>query len=277
MAFWDFLRRKRVPRLNVAHDLGSGPSVVLLHGIASSSVTFDNLIPLLLKRYRVIAIDLLGFGSSPSPTEATFTLEEHVQALRKTLASLRLTGPVTIVGHSLGALIAARFSAAHPSGISHLILVAPPVSVPSDTVLDPLERLQVDVLRSMYDFMRHNPAFTAAGAKALSHLLPIANVVDVSPENWRAFSLSLEHCIESQTTVTDIAQVSAPIDLMYGTLDPFVTPAGIRIIERMRGVATTRVEGMDHLIRPRFAQEIVQVIDNPSPPTGLIRLVGSPN
>jgi len=46
------------------------------------------------------------------------------------------------------------------------------------------------------------------------------------------------------------------------------------VIERMRGVATTRVEGVDHVIRPKLAKALVKVIDNPSPPTAPIKLVG---
>jgi len=100
---------------------------------------------------------------------------------------------------------------------------------------------------------------------------PIKNLIEVSAKNWEAFSLSLENCIESQTTITDLAQVTAPIDLVYGTRDPFLVPAGLRVIERMRGVTTTRVEGGDHVIRPKLAEALARVIDNPSPPTGLIK------
>jgi len=270
----EFFGLRRPPLLHVAHDSGEGHAVVLVHGIASSSVTFDNVIPLLQGRYRVIAIDLLGFGQSPVPERCAYTLEEHVAALTRTIRSLRINGRITLVGHSLGALIAARLAAEEPGLISQLVVVAPPVYVPGETVIDPLERLQIDALQGLYDFMRTNPAFTSAGAKALSRLSPIKNVLEVSERNWRAFSLSLEKCIESQTTMTDIAQVKAPIELVYGTRDPFLAQAGLRVLERMRGVATTRVEGMDHLIRPRFAREIVRLIDNPSPPTKPIRLLG---
>ena len=271
----DALGLRKTPLLHVAHDAGEGHAVVLVHGIASSSVTFENVVPLLSGRYRVIAIDLMGFGNSPSPLSSNYTLEEHVRALKRTILSLRIKGRITLVGHSLGALISARFAAENPTMLSQLVLVAPPVYVPGDTVIDPVERLHIDALRRLYDFMRSNPAFTSASAKALARLSPIKNIVAVNEQNWRAFSLSLEKCIESQTTMTDIAQVRVPVELVYGTRDPFLAPAGLRVVERMRGVATTRVEGMDHLIRPRFAKEIVRVIDNPSPPTKPIRLVKS--
>jgi hypothetical protein len=104
-------------------------------------------------------------------------------------------------------------------------------------------------------------------------LLPIKDALEVTPRNWRAIKLSLERCIESQTTVTDIAQVKVPVDLIYGTRDPFMAASGLAVIERMRGVSTTRVPGEDHLIRPGLAKEIVHLIDHPSPPTRPIRLV----
>lgn len=273
MGIRKFFRRSKHPLLHVAVDRGHGPAVVLIHGIASSSVTFDNLVPLLVSRRRVIAIDLLGFGLSPSPPDATYTPDEHVAALATTIKSLRISGPITVVGHSLGALIAARYVAEHPAKIGHLVLVAPPVYVPGDTVLDPFERLQMDAYGRLYDFMRSNQGFTEASAKALSRLLPIRNALEVSEHNWRAISLSLEKCIESQTTVTDIAQVTAPVDVIYGTRDVFVPPAGVRFIERLRGVATTRVEGEDHLVRPGLAKEIARLVDSPSPPTTPVRVV----
>ncbi|HXR44726.1 MAG TPA: alpha/beta fold hydrolase, partial [Pseudolysinimonas sp.] len=79
---------RRAPLLHVAADRGSGPVVVLLHGIASSSVTFENVIPLLEPTHRVIALDLLGFGESPAPPDAEYTLGEHAACVDRTLRSL---------------------------------------------------------------------------------------------------------------------------------------------------------------------------------------------
>jgi len=271
MGFREWWEASRAPLLHIAVDEGAGPPVILLHGIASSSsVTFIHAVPLLVPRHRVIAIDLLGFGKSPNPPDSGFTLEEHVQALARTIKSLRLRTPVTLVGHSLGALIGTRYAAENRRLVSHLVLVAPPVYMPGNTVIDPVERMQMDAYRWLYDYMRSNRSFTTAGARALSLLSPIKNLLDVDESNWRAFTLSLEKCIESQTTVTDLAQVKAPIDLLYGTRDPFLAPSGLRVIERMRGVSTTRVEGQDHVVRPRMAEEIMRVVDNPSPPTGVV-------
>lgn len=268
---WPF---RRTPPLHVAHDAGKGPPVLFLHGIASSSVTFDHVIPELTPSHHVVALDLMGFGHSVAPADAQFTLDEHVDAVVTTLQRLTVKKPLTLVGHSLGSLIAVRLASKYPKYVKHLVVVSPPVYLPSDTMADPLDRAQMDVYQRLYHFMRDNPGFTQTAAHALERISPIRGLVDVSEDNWRAFSLSLERCIESQSTVTDLAQVHAPIDLIYGTLDPFLAPSGLRVIERMRGVATTRVEGVDHVIRPKMAAEVVRIIDDPSPPTAPIRLVG---
>jgi len=271
MGFREWWVASRAPLLNIAVDEGAGPPVILLHGIASSSsVTFIHAVPLLVPRHRVIAIDLLGFGKSPNPPDSGFTLEEHVQALARTIRSLRLKTSVTLVGHSLGALIGIRYAAENRRRVSHLVLVAPPVYMPANTMIDPVERMQMDAYRWLYDYMRSNQSFTTAGARALSRLSPFKNLLDVDESTWRAFSMSLEKCIESPRTLTDLAQVKVPIDLLYGTRDPFLAPSGLRVIERMRGVSTTRVEGQDHVVRARMAEEIMRVVDNPSPPTAVV-------
>lgn len=271
---WTLWPFRRKPTLHVASDSGTGQPVVLLHGIASSSVTYEYVMPQLTNRRRVIALDLLGFGRSVAPADSRFTIDEHVDAVVRTLEKRAVSQPFTLVGHSLGALISLRLAVRFPKMVGHLVLVAPPVYLPSDTIADPIERVRMDAYLKLYDFMRQNPEFTKSAAQAMERISPIRNLVDVSESNWRAFSLSLEKCIESQTTVADLAQVRCGIDLIYGTLDPFIAPAGIRVVERMRGVATTRVEGVDHVIRPKLAKELVKIIDNPSPPTAPIKLVG---
>ncbi|HEV8013323.1 MAG TPA: alpha/beta hydrolase, partial [Pontimonas sp.] len=229
MGIREFLWGTRAPKLHVAVDEGAGHPVILLHGLASSSATYDLVVPLLRDNHRVISIDLLGFGQSPAPATASYTLEEHVEAVERTIRSLKLTGRATLVGHSLGSLIAARYAARNPSLLSHLILVSPPIYLPGETVLDPLERFQMEAYRKLQNYMRTNRNFTEAAARAASLLVPMKGGLEVTEKNWRAVSMSLENCIETQTAVTDLAQVRIPVDAIWGTRDPFMAPAGLRI------------------------------------------------
>jgi pimeloyl-ACP methyl ester carboxylesterase len=272
MGWWPFGRGK-TPPLHVDTFGDSGSQIVLLHGIASSSVSFEHLIPLVSTTHRVSAVDLLGFGQSVAPPTATFTLDEHVDALALTVDRIRLRGAFTLVGHSLGALIAIRFAARYPQRVSHLVLIAPPVYLPKEHMADPVARIRMDLYYRLWDYLRHNPEFTSKASKTLDRMMPVRNSLEVTKDNWRAFSLSLENCIEDQTTLTDLAQVKAPIDLVYGTADPFVRPSAIEFIERLRGVATTRVDGADHVLRPKMMNIVAGLIDNPSPPTEPVRLV----
>ena len=272
MAWWQFFRGKKPP-LHVSSFGDSGSPVVLLHGIASSSLSYEHLIPLIEKNHRVAAVDLLGFGQSTAKANAQFTLEEHVEALRLTLDRKRIRGRFTLVGHSLGALIGIRFAALYPSRVSHLVLIAPPVYLPKEQITDPVARIRMDLYYRLWDFLRHNPEFTSKAAKTLDRMMPVQNSLEVTPESWSAFSMSLKNCIEDQTTLTDLAQVRVPIDLVYGTADPFVRPSAIDFIERMRGVATTRVDGVDHVLRPKLMKAVAALIDNPSPPTEPLKLV----
>jgi pimeloyl-ACP methyl ester carboxylesterase len=260
MGFFDWFRRPRGPLLHVAGDEGTGPVVILVHGIASSSVAFEKLVPLLVDGHRVISIDLLGFGESPAPENASYTLEEHVDALARTIDSLRLDGRFVLVGHSMGGLVSTRYASMHPRKLSKLVLVSPPVYVSPSAIGDPRDRAAMGLYLRAYEFLRTNKQFTIRNAAILAMLSPIRNVLEVSERNWNAFVLSLENLIESQTTISDLAAVTVPVEVIYGTLDPFLTPAGLRIIEQLRGVTVHKVEANDHIIRKRLARVVATAI-----------------
>ena len=251
---------RRPPLLHVAFDQGEGPAVVMIHGIASSSVTFDNVIPLLVPAHRAITIDLLGFGGSPSPDDSEYTVEEHVAALARTIDSLKLRGRFVLVGHSMGSLIAARYAATRGARLRGLVLVSPPIYLSPLAIGSRRDRTAMGLYLRVYEYLRSNKDFTIRAAAGLSRLSPIKNLLDVSETNWRAFVLSLQNSIESQTSVSDLASVRVPVEVVYGSLDLFLAPSGIRVVEQLRGVTVHRVDGGDHIIRPRMARVVATAI-----------------
>jgi len=234
--------------------------VVLLHGIASSTATFEKLLPLIQDGHRCIAFDLLGFGESPAPPDAQFTIEEHVAAIDRTIRSLKLKQPFTLVGHSLGSLLAARYASIRQKDVAHLVLVSPPVYLAPSELGDKRVRAQVGAYLKVYEFMRANKEFTIAASGQLVKLFALGKTLDLTERNWNAFSLSLQHCIESQTTVSDIASVEAPIDVVYGGFDQFMAPGAMKILERMRGVTIHKVDVADHVMRPRLARAVAETL-----------------
>ena len=257
MGWW---ATRGAPLLHVAIDEGEGPVVILVHGIASSSITFQELVPHLSQAHRVIAVDILGFGGSPHPEKAQYTIDDHVRSLDATIRSLRLRAPFVLVGHSLGSLISSRYAAEHPSSVAKLVLVSPPVYLTPSAFGDPRDRAAMGIYMKVYEYLRANKNFTMRAARDLNRLSPIRNLLDVSEENWNAFTLSLQNAIESQTTISDVARVRVPVEIIYGTLDPFLMPSGIRILEAMRHVTVHRVDRGDHIIRKGFAKKVAKLI-----------------
>ena len=251
---------RRVALLHTAIDEGDGPVVILVHGIASSSITFHELVPIIGAKHRVIALDLLGFGQSPAPEHAQYTIEDHVRSLHRTIRSLRLRAPYTLVGHSLGALISSRYAADFPKEVAKLVLVSPPIYLAPASLGDPRDRAAMGLYLKAYEYLRENKTFTMRAARGLDRLSPIRHVLEVSERNWIPFVNSLRYAIESQTTVSDIARVRVSVDIVYGALDPFLMPASMKIVERMRHVTIARVDANDHVIRRRLARAVATAI-----------------
>ncbi|MFT2815499.1 alpha/beta fold hydrolase [Leifsonia sp. A12D58] len=259
--------RTRPPLLHIATDDGQGPVVILVHGIASSSVTFVEVIPLLTANHRVIAVDILGFGESPAPVDCEYRLEDHVDALAATIRSLKLKEPFTLVGHSLGSLIVSRFAASYRplptqrNTVRRVILVGPPVYLAPSEIGNPKVRARVSAYLKAFDFLRANKDFTLANAAIVSRLLP-KGIFELSEKTWDPFVKSLKNCIESQTLVSDVASLRVPVDVIYGTLDAFIPPGAMTVIEQMRNVTMYRVEANDHIIRKRLARVVARAVNS---------------
>lgn len=259
--------RTRPPLLHIATDTGEGPVVILVHGIASSSVTFFEVVPLLAPTHRVIAVDILGFGESPAPVDCEYTLEDHVDALAATIKSLKLKEPFTLVGHSLGSLIVSRFAASYRTlptqrnTVRRVVLVGPPVYLAPSEIGNPKVRARVSAYLKAFDFLRANKDFTMANAAIVSRLLP-KGIFELTEKTWDPFIKSLKNCIESQTLVSDVASLQVPVDVIYGTLDAFIPPGAMSVIERMRHVTMYRVEANDHIIRKRLARVVARAVNS---------------
>jgi pimeloyl-ACP methyl ester carboxylesterase len=101
---------------------GTGPLVVLLHGIAGSSSTWEEVSWALQHRFSVVAPDLLGHGESAKP-RGDYSLGAYANVLRDLLGALGHERG-TLVGHSLGGGIAMQFSYQFPERCERLVLVS---------------------------------------------------------------------------------------------------------------------------------------------------------
>ncbi|MBB3038458.1 alpha/beta fold hydrolase [Hoyosella altamirensis] len=100
---------------------GSGPAILLLHGIGDNSSTWTDIIPHLAKSFTVIAPDLLGHGLSDKP-RADYSIAAYANGMRDLLSVLEIDR-VTVIGHSLGGGVAMQFTYQYPQLVERLILV----------------------------------------------------------------------------------------------------------------------------------------------------------
>ena len=101
---------------------GNGPVLLLIHGIAGSSATWDDVLPWLAERYCVVAPDLLGHGGSAKP-RGDYSLGAYASGVRDLLGALGHER-ASVVGHSLGGGVAMQFAYQFPERCERLVLVS---------------------------------------------------------------------------------------------------------------------------------------------------------
>lgn len=106
----------------VYRTAGSGPPVVLIHGMINSSRHWEAVARRLAGSHRVIAPDLIGHGDSATP-RGDYSLGAHAASIRDLLAALGVES-ATIVGHSLGGGVAMQFFYQFPQRTERLVLIS---------------------------------------------------------------------------------------------------------------------------------------------------------
>lgn len=105
---------------------GDGPTVVLLHGNATYSYAWRNVIPFLAPAHLCLAPDLLGMGSSdvvfPSGPDS-YSFQDQVTQLEMFLELVGVSGPLVLVGHELGATMAIQYARKRRDQVAGLVLI----------------------------------------------------------------------------------------------------------------------------------------------------------
>ena len=102
-------------------DEGEGLTVVLLHGFLENSKMWQRIVPVLITKYRVVCIDLLGHGETES-IGYVHTMEDMADAVHHILHFLHLE-KVVVIGHSMGGYVALAFAEIYPEMMTGLVLM----------------------------------------------------------------------------------------------------------------------------------------------------------
>jgi len=199
-------------------EAGSGPPVVLLHGLGADSRTWRLAMPVLAERAHVYALDQLGFGQSEKP-EISYRIQTLVDSLGGFLDTMHLDR-ASIVGNSLGGWVAASFAAAHPERVDHLVLVdAAGYGEPGQIVQDYLSRF--------------DPAMAAQAQQFLSGLTPderrameaalAAYFARRSRGDGYAMGSLIQSIMRGEDALGDsVKRIKAPTLVLWGRNDPVI-------------------------------------------------------
>lgn len=189
---------------------GTGDHVILLiHGFLASSRYWNKIKPGLVDAgYRVISIDLLGFGNAAKPQNIEYDYSDQVEYVDRIISHLRLRH-VTIIGHSMGALIAARYAALFPAKTRHLMLLHPPLYANKAEAKATLMRTSI-FYRHLFGSKYRNATWTIIRA-----LVP--NLI--ARHTHHAREGSLQNIIVKAELFTDLDRVRAKTLILIGLRD----------------------------------------------------------
>ena len=111
---------------------GTGKPLLLVHDFLSDRQEWEMVSGRLSERFRVLAVDLPGFGESEKPRHGQgsgrfgYDLDRFAEALVDVAGALD-AAPLAVCGHGLGAAIAIALAERHPTMVERLVLVAPPI------------------------------------------------------------------------------------------------------------------------------------------------------
>ena len=130
---------------------GKGPPVLLIHGFDSNFLEFRRLASLLDKHFQLFIPDLFGFGFCPRPKNAFYGKESLIHHLNAVLNQSIKSGPVGLIGASMGGAAAIELARLNPKKVNRLLLLSPagltghPMPVPP-----PLDQLGVWFLKQKF-------------------------------------------------------------------------------------------------------------------------------
>ncbi len=237
-------------------DEGTGPPLLLLHGVASSLHTWDAWVKQLKGRYRVIRLDMPGFGltgpdSAPNAQSAQYMVD-MIDAFTQKLGMNRFF----LAGNSLGGYYAWNFAAQHPEKLYKLALVNAtgyPQDMPFWLGLASFPGIHWITPHMMPKFMVNRTAASAyANEEALTNEV-LQRYFDLTLRrgNREAYVLQfrkLRAMADNDALGDKVKEVMVPTLLMWGNLDEWVPLDVMQMFERDLPFSETLVyEGVGHL------------------------------
>jgi pimeloyl-ACP methyl ester carboxylesterase len=244
---------------------GSGPPVVLVHGLASSIYTWAAVLPRLAERYDVVAIDLPGFGGSDIPPRLDASIADRL--LPEVMDGLGLAR-ASLAGNSLGGAISAVTAARHPERVDRLVLIDAAAYNFNPADRPPLLRAMARVPTRLVRALPHRPLMRQ-GLKQVYY--DDTKVTEERVEEYLA-GMSRPGAREAaQALLTQgddfglpgaLRQVRAPTLVIWGREDAWIPVAHAdRFVRDIPGARSVILERCGHVPQEERPEEVARLID----------------
>ncbi|KUJ67899.1 alpha/beta hydrolase [Streptomyces albus subsp. albus] len=219
------------------------PALLLIHGSATSSRSWDALVPLLTTSHRVIRIDLPGHGRSAEPIGRGYETSEQARTLGTALDRLRVQH-VVVVGHSSGGYAATALAEQRPELVTALVLINTGPSLdafiaPGSLGIDPAQWPPTD------EQVRR---FASTGFRA-GHHVPQELVDDVRGMTYHAVTASMQAStgyLNQQPLPGRLTAVGKPLQVIFGDQDRRWRPSSAADYRVVPGAEVAWLPGAGH-------------------------------
>ncbi|MGO9008010.1 MAG: alpha/beta fold hydrolase [Beijerinckiaceae bacterium] len=256
-------------------DIGSGPAIVLVHGLAGQMRNFTHsLLGRLKSEYRVVILDRPGSGYSTRAPGASAAIGAQATTIARFIEALGLDRPL-VVGHSLGGAVALSLALNHPDRVGGLALLAP-VTHPPENVPPPFQGLAITspLLRWLVAWTLAIPASIANGKSTLEAIFgPQPVPADFATRGGGLLSLRSRSFINASRDLMaaneDLADMPArypslviPVGVLFGTGDRLLDPVthGEALAAKLPSLDLELIEGGGHMILVASADRSAQFI-----------------
>jgi pimeloyl-ACP methyl ester carboxylesterase len=247
---------------------GTGPPLLLLHGVATDRREFSRVLPALTPRYDVLAVDLPGHGASPSLPPGT---RPDVPALTDAVvAALDREGVAAahVLGISLGGRVGLEL-ARRQRALSVVAIGPAGLALPAErayqAALFAVARLGYSALDRVADDVLRVPALRAVALgllRARGWRTPADEAVALvrgfsrTPEYWRV----LRHAVVPEAT-WDYSDVACPVVLVQGTHDVLSLGQVVRLLPLVPGARLRLLSGAGHSAVGDLPVEVLRLVD----------------
>jgi pimeloyl-ACP methyl ester carboxylesterase len=250
---------------------GSGPPVVLVHGLGGNANGFARLFSGLGARFSAIyALDLPGNGFSPLPVAGPLSLEEQLAVLHAFCQKV-VGAKALLVGNSLGGALVLTLASHHPEDVCALALLAPAgARLPPERFAELMHRLEVNTLAEGVAFTRrlfHRPPWTAL--LFATQMAKVHNAPAVRAIRARA-------TVEDYVRPEVLAGLDMPILLLWGESEKLLPEEMLAYYRKYlppsaRIEVVKRVGHVPQMERPR---EVVRLLSAFAEQSGLLDVRG---